>query len=156
MHEDSRQAQVRLAVLFDDTALEVLVRRARRHCSTAREQQHSGAEHQHYNSPPEVDIDTQRMTRVHLAASRRRSISTHQHTKHTEHHADGQSDIESHASSSEFSRPCLRRTHVPLFHHLSYQKIQLRTTRAVSTTTASTAGFWYHASPTSFGLSVSA
>src|ERR1019366_6790236 len=96
------------------------------------------------------------MTRVHLAASRRRSISTHQHTKHTEHHADGQSDIESHASSSEFSRPCLRRTHVPLFHHLSYQKIQLRTTRAVSTTTASTAGFWYHASPTSFGLSVSA
>jgi hypothetical protein len=39
---------------------------------------------------------------------------------------------------------------------IRYQKIQLRSSSAVSTTTASTTGFWYHASPSSFGLSVNA
>ena len=37
-----------------------------------------------------------------------------------------------------------------------YQKTQLSTTNMARTTTASTDGFWYQASPSSFGLSVSA
>src|SRR5450755_4470241 len=116
MHEGSRRPRSMMILspaLFD---LEGPVSRARRHCSPAREQQHYPAEHQHYNSPPEVDIDTERMTRVHFAASRRRSISTHQHAKYAEHHADWQSDIESHTSPSDLSRPGFAANHRDQFH----------------------------------------
>src|ERR1035437_9631700 len=107
------------------------------------------------------------MTRVHLVAQRRRSISSHQHSEHTEHHADRQSNVETHililmnGGGPQRLRP--RRfcdtygtTEVVPFPRTCYQKIQLRSSSAVSTTTARTAGFWYHARPTSFGRSVSA
>jgi hypothetical protein len=50
--------------------IEGLVRRACRHCSTARQQQHSRAEYQHRHSPPEVDIDPERRLDVDLRSCR--------------------------------------------------------------------------------------
>jgi hypothetical protein len=60
------------------------------------EQQQAYAKYQHDQSPPQIDIETKRMAFIYGTAAGRQAIGADKSTQYREHHADRQSDIESH------------------------------------------------------------